>query len=712
MIKQQAEQHGGTLTDCLSIIAASHHRAFSRESAIAGLPLVNGSLTPSIFERAAHRAGFTSRVVNRTLPQINSDLLPVILLLHNQQCCVLNRINAEGTAAEVIYPELSDAVVTLPLDELEQKFTGQLIYCRPEFHFDKRAPVSKRPQDKHWFWGVIAESRSLYRDILLAAVMINIFAVAMPLYIMNIYDRVVPNHATDTLWVLSAGVILALVADLVLRLMRSWFVDLAASRADIKLSATIMERVLGMKMQYRPESTGSFVANIQSFEAVRSFTGSLTVIALVDLPFVLLFTLIIALISWPLVLPILAGTVAIGLYALMAQQKMQRLAEASMRAGAMRNATLVESLSNLENVKSFNAQGNIQSGWEKSTIFISRTAAKMRFLSSSISSGALLMQHLVAVIIMITGVYLLIDGQLTQGGLIGAYMLSSRAMGPISQAVGLLAQYHNAATAMQSLNEIMTRPTERPADKHWISRPVLRGNIEFRRASFKYPGADTSALSDVSFKIHAGEHVAIIGKNGSGKSTLERLILGLYEPDSGAVLVDGVDLRQLDPTELRRNIGYVPQDISLFSGSLHDNIITAAGQVRDEQIIRAADISGLLPFINRHPAGFNMPVGEHGQLLSGGQRQAVAIARAVINDPPILLLDEPTGALDHSSEEQLKQKLEQYAPGKTMIIITHRTSLLSLAERIIVIDNGKIVADGQKEAVMEALRQGRIGGAS
>ncbi len=711
-MEQQAEQSGGALTSCLAIIAKAHNRPFSREAVIAGLPLSKGLLTPSVFERAASRVGFSSRVLNRSLADINTDLLPAILLLQNKTCCVIQRISPQTGEADIIYPDLPETSVTLPIEELQQKYSGQLIYCRPEFHFDKRAPVIRKLRDRHWFWGVIAESRTLYRDILLAAILINLFAIAMPLYVMNIYDRVVPNHATDTLWVLSAGVVIALCADLLLRLMRSWFVDLASSRADIKLSSGIMERVLGMKMINRPESTGSFVSNIQSFESVRSFTSSLTVTALVDLPFVLLFTIIIALISWPLVLPILAGIVCIILYALMTQQKMQGLAEASMRAGAMRNATLVESLSGLENVKSFNAESRVQSVWEEATIFLSRTAAKMRFLSSSISSSAMLIQNLVSIIIMIAGVYLLIDGQLTQGGLIGAYMLSSRAMGPVSQAAGLLAQYHNAATSLQSLEEIMAREVERPAEKQWISRPVLKGDIEFRHVSFKYPAAESHSLNDVSFKIRAGEHVAIIGKNGSGKSTLERMILGLYEPESGAILVDGIDLRQLDPTELRRNIGYVPQDISLFFGSLRDNIVTAAGQARDEQIIRAAEISGLLPFVNRHPAGFNMPVGEHGQLLSGGQRQSVAIARALINDPPLLLLDEPTGALDHSSEEALKQRLEKYSVGKTMLIITHRTSLLSLADRIIVIDSGKIVADGAKDAVMEALRQGRIGGAN
>lgn len=709
---ESQKEHFDPLAECLAIIALSHHREFNKESTLSGLPLINGCLTPSVFARAAKRVGFSSKIANRPFAAINPNLLPAILLLADKQCCVLNKLNVTDNTAEVIFPDLPGSSQTISLTELNNLYCGQLIYCRPEFQFDKRAPIIRNLRERHWFWSVIKDNRRLYRDVIIAALVINLLAVAMPLYVMNIYDRVVPNHATDTLWVLSAGILLALFADLMLRLMRSWFVDLAASRADVQLSSSIMEKVMGMKLLNRPDSTGSFTSNIQSFESIRSFTGSLTVVTLVDLPFVLLFITIIALISWPLIIPIILGGAFIIFYALMAQQKMKALSEASMRASAMRNSTLVESIANLENVKSFNAENHIQSVWEKATIFISRTGAKMRFLSASITNTSMFVQHAVSIVIMVVGVYLLIDGQMTQGGLIGAYMLSSRAIGPISQVAGLLAQYHNAATAMTSLNEIMARPTENESRSNQISRPVFKGDIEFRQVNFKYPGTENLALSGVNFKIKAGEHVAILGKNGSGKSTLERLILGLYDPESGAVLIDNIDSRQINPAELRRNIGYVPQDISLFFGTLKENIVTAHPQAKDEEILKAADLAGILPFANKHPAGFDMQVGESGKLLSGGQRQSVAIARALINEPSILLFDEPSGALDHSSEEVLKQRLAKYAIGKTMIVVTHRSSLLTLADRIIVIDAGKIVADGPKEMVLDALRQGRVGGAS
>lgn len=700
------------LLQCLLTVCKFHDRNISSETAVAGLPLVDGQLTPSLIQRSAKRAGLSTKVVNVSIPQANSHLFPCIALLKNNQACVVNSYDSDKNLVRVIFPDLPSSEVELPLSKLERDYGNYLIYLRPDFQFDQRAPEINKLRDRHWFWGIIKENRSLYRDVIIAAIMINCFAVAMPLFVMNVYDRVVPNHATDTLWVLAVGVFIILTADLILRLMRSWFIDLSASRADVKLSSVIMERVLGMKMRNRPASAGSFAANVQSFETIRNFIGSLTVTALVDLPFVLLFATVIALIGWPMVLPIIVGGLVVLIYALSAQTKMHSLSETSMRAGAMRNATLIESLSSLETLKSFGAESKIQSVWEKTTIYLTRTSAQMRLLSSSITNGAQWIQHSVAVSIIIIGVYLIINGELSQGGLIAAYLLSSRAMAPISQAAGLLAQYHHSATAMQALDEIMERPVERPHDKSWISRPAIKGSIQFKNVSFRYPDDERHALSNISFSIKAGEHVAILGRNGSGKSTLEKLILNLYEPESGSVLIDGVDLRQIDPSELRRQIGYVPQDISLFFGTLKDNIITALPNASDEQILKAAKLSGLAAFINAHPAGFELPVGERGQLLSGGQRQSIAIARALINEPPILLLDEPTGALDHSSEELIKQNLSSYSKGKTMLVITHRSSLLSLADRIIVIDGGKIVADGPKAEVMEALKQGRVGSAN
>ena len=701
-----------TLLECLLVVVRAHGGTLSRQAAIDGLPLVNNRLTPSLFKRAAKRASFTSNVVRTPLDRLNPALFPAILLLDGEEACVLLGWGEDGDTARVVFPELGEAEALLPRDELLARYSGHAILARPQFRFDARTPEVGRVKQRHWFWGTLADNTPLYRDVLLAAFMINLFAIALPLFTMNVYDRVVPNHAIETLWMLAIGMVIVLVADLVLRTMRGYFLDLASNRVDVRLSAYIMERVLGLRLENRPLSTGSFAANLRSFETIRDFITSATVTAFIDLPFALIFLAVIGWIAWPLILPILFGIALLVAYALTVHSKMHELSETTYRAGAMRNATLVESLVGLEAIKALGAESVMQRKWESSAAFLSRVGAQLRLLSSSTINGAMWTQQFVNVMVVVVGVYLIADGQLTLGGLIACTMLASRAMAPIGQVAGLLTQYHNAATSLKSLDDILQQPVERPADSNFVTRLHFNGDIEFKDVDFNYPGQDNAALRNVSLKIRAGEHVAILGRVGSGKTTLEKLILGLYRPTSGAVLVDGIDLRQLDPSELRRNIGYVPQDVMLFYGSLRDNLTISSPTADDAAMLRAAAVGGILEFVNNHPRGFDMTVGERGESLSGGQRQAVAIARATINDPPILLMDEPTGSMDHSSEEEIKQRLGGFAAGKTLIVVTHRTSLLDLVERIIVIDAGKIVADGPKAQVVEALRQGRIGKAA
>ena len=700
------------MLECLLVVVRAHGGTLSHQAAIDGLPLVNNRLTPSLFQRAAKRAGFSSKLIQKPLDALNPALFPAVLLLNNEEACILLGWKDEGRTARLIFPELGDAEALLPRDELAARYAGHTILARPEFRFDARTPEVGRVKHRHWFWGTLAENTPLYRDVLLAAFMINVFAIAMPLFTMNVYDRVVPNHAIETLWMLAGGVAIVLIADLVLRTMRGYFLDLASSRVDVRLSAYIMERVLGLRMENRPLSAGSFAANLRSFETIRDFITSATVTAFIDVPFALIFLIVIGWIAWPLVIPIVFGMLLVVAYALTVHSKMHELSETTYRASAMRNATLVESLVGLETIKALGAESVMQRKWELSANFLSRVGAQLRLLSSSTINGAMWAQQFVSIMVVVVGVYLIADGNLTLGGLIASTMLSSRAMAPIGQVAGLLTQYHNAATALKSLDNILQQPVERPADSNFVARQHFTGDIEFKDVDFNYPEQDMAALRNVSLKIRAGEHVAILGRVGSGKTTLEKLILGLYQPTSGAVLVDGIDLRQLDPAELRRNVGYVPQDVMLFYGTLRENLTISSTAADDAAVLRAAQVGGIIDFVNSHPKGFDMVVGERGESLSGGQRQAVAIARATINDPPILLMDEPTGSMDHSSEEEIKQQLSTYAAGKTMIVITHRTSLLDLVDRIIVIDGGKIVADGPKAQVVEALRQGRIGKAS
>lgn len=700
------------LLACLIILARCHGENITQEGALAGLPLEGGRLTPSLFERAAHRAGLSSKVVRQPIEDLKQALLPAVLLLDGEHACVLLGRSDDGATLQVAYPELGDAPLEVPTAELESRYSGHAIYARPRLRFDARSPGVSTSRSGHWFWSVIGENTPLYRDVLLAAFLTNLFAVAMPLFVMNVYDRVVPNQATDTLWVLAVGLILVLVGDLVLRTLRGKFVDLASSRADVKLSAYIMERVLGTRMEQRPVSAGSFAANLRAFESVRDFIGSATVVAFIDLPFALIFFVVIGWIAWPMLIPLVVGAVLLLLYALAVQGRMHELAETTYRAGAQRNATLVEGLVGFETVKALGAEAPIQRKWEKSAALLARVGAQLRLLSSSASNSSAFMQQAINMFLIILGVYLIGERALSMGGLIACTMLASRAMAPVGQVAGLLVQYHTAATALTSLNEVMKREVERPDDANFIVRGSIKGAIEFKDVSFNYPGQQNASLRNVSLRIQPGERVAILGRIGSGKTTLEKLILGLYRPTSGAVLVDGIDQRQLDPAELRRHIGYVQQDVMLFYGTLRENITLGAPLADDADVLKAATIGGILDLVNTHPQGFDMVVGERGESLSGGQRQGVAIARAVINDPSILLLDEPTASMDHSSEEDIKARLREFMPGKTVILVSHRTSLLDLVDRIIVMDAGRIVADGPKEQVVQALRQGRIGKAA
>ncbi len=700
------------LLDCLLIVARAHGEIPTRDALMAGLPAERGRLTPGLFARAARRAHLSSNLVRSPLAHLKTALLPAIVLLQDERACVLLGFNEDRSQARVVYPELGDAPVLVPLATLEADHLGTSIYARPTQRFDARTPEVRAGRHGHWFWSVIAESRPLYRDVLLAAFLANLFALGMPLFVMNVYDRVVPNHAFETLWVLSLGLLLMLVGDLVLRTLRGRFVDLASSRADVKLSAFIMERVLGMRMEQRPASAGSFASNLRAFESVRDFIGSATVVAFIDLPFALIFMLVIGWISWYMLIPLGVGAFIMLLYALAVQGRMHELAETTYRAGAQRNATLIEGLVGFETIKALAAEAPIQRKWEKSAALLARVGAQLRLLSSTASNTSAFVQQFINLAIIIIGVYLITERELTMGGLIACTMLASRAMAPVGQVAGLLVQYHTAATALTSLNEMMARDVERPEDSSFISRGRLKGAIDFRDVSFTYPGQSTPSLRNLSFSIKPGEKVAILGRIGSGKTTLEKLILGLYRPSEGAVLVDGIDLRQLDPAELRRQIGYVQQDVMLFYGSLRDNITLGAPLAEDAAIVKAAEIGGIIGLVNQHPKGFDMLIGERGESLSGGQRQGVAIARAVINDPPIMLLDEPTSSMDASSEDDIKRRLTEFSRDKTVLLISHRTSLLDLADRIIVMDGGRIMADGPKEQVVTALRQGRIGKAA
>ncbi len=697
------------LLDCLVFLARLHQRPKSAQALTAGLPLQDGQLMPALFVRAAERAGLNARLVRRPLERITGAVLPVVALLHDRRAVVVLAWEDDGSA-RIVDPDCAMGEAVWPRAALLDGYAGSVLLLRPTPLYDARSAEHGPLHSGHWFWGTLRKLWPVYGEVLLAAFLVNVFALAMPLFTMNVYNRVVPNRAVETLWVLAIGVAVVSLFDLLMRSLRAYFLDVAGKKFDVALSARLFEQVMGLRMEVKPRSVGAFANQLGEFESFREFITSATLTTVIDLPFALLFLGMIAWLGGPLVAVPLALMPLVVLYGWWAQRRLRGLVQQTLRLGAQKQATVVETLTGYETVRSIGAAGPIQRRWEQTIGAMARLGMRSRLLSSSVVNAAGLAVQLCSLGILVYGVHRVIAGDLSVGALIACVMLAGRALSPLAQVAGLLVRFDQSVAALRSVDQIMQLPVERPAERNFLHRPALGGAIEFSNVSFVYPDQQVPALDNVSLRIAPGERVAVIGRIGSGKSTLEKLILGLYQPTAGAVLLDGIDLRQVDPADVRRNIGYVPQDVTLFFGSLRDNIALAAPQADDESILRAAELAGVMSFAARHPAGLEMPVGERGEGLSGGQRQAVAIARGLLLDAPVLIMDEPTNAMDNSTEEQFKNRLASVLDGRTLLLVTHRASLLSLVTRVIVMDGGRVVADGPRDQVLEALRGGRLAG--
>ncbi len=697
------------LMDCLLLVARVEGMNPSKVAIASGLPLDQGELRPELFVRAANRAGLAAILLDRELKNIPQAVLPAILLTRDGKAVVLESVDKRLGVAVLIDTDSRERC-QVDLNTLEQVYTGHVFYLRKMHQFDSRTPRIYGDKKQHWFWGVIKSSRSIYRDVLLASFLINLFVLAQPLFVMNVYDRVVPNNAVETLWALAIGVLIVYLFDLVLKILRSYLVELAAKRSDVILSAQLLEKVLNLKMASRPNSTGAFASRLHDFDTLRNFITSSTILALVDLPFVALFLAFIWYLGgWLFLIPALLIPVGI-LLAYRAQHKLRPSVEKVIRGSARKNATLIENLVGIESVKTLGCEGQVQSNWEQSVGYVAQWSLNSRVTSNATMMSVQWLQHLAMVAMVAGGVYLIADQNLTLGGLIACVILNGRAMAPLGQIANLLISYDHAEATLKSLDEVMKLPEEREAGKEYLHHPVLKGDLQFDKISFRYPEQPVAAIQNLSATLKAGEKVAIIGRIGSGKSTLARLLLRLYDPNEGAIKADGFDLQQLDPADIRNNICYIAQDAQLFFGTVRDNITMGMESVEDADVVAAATNAGIIDFINAHPLGFNMPIGERGETLSGGQRSAIALSRAFLRSPPVVIMDEPTASMDQGTETQVKEKIRTHFAEKSLIIITHKTSMLDLVDRLIVMDKGQIVADGPKESVLQALKQGRVRG--
>ncbi|WP_419182068.1 type I secretion system permease/ATPase [Leclercia adecarboxylata] len=700
------QSHDDPLLDALMIVCKLHNIVTSRNVLTAGLPLAAHTLTTETFPRAAGRAGLKARVVQRGLENITALSLPAILLLKNNQAAVLIGWDAQQRA-RLLPSETEGGEITVSPETLAENYSGRVIFISPEHEFDAQ-PTATLPRTKAWFQDTLKLSKSLYLDAVVASFLVNLVALSAPLFVMNVYDRVVPNQATATLWVLAIGISIAFVFDFVLKILRGICLDLAGKKTDLVVSSALFERLLGMKMKLRPQRVGSFAQNFQEFQSIRDFLSSLTLTAFIDLPFTLLILLVIGIIGGPLVfIPLLAYPLALLVNWLIQRPLMSRVRK-TYQLSNERQAMLVETLTGLDAIKINNAQSERQYQWEHLTGQLSKLELRVKSLSYVAVNFTAWLQQFSGVALIVAGVYIIIGGNLSMGGLIACYLLHRRAMMPIGQLCSLITRYQRARMTKATIDRMMDLEQEVQDDEVPLKRETLSGAIELRDVTFIYPGNQYASLSNVSLTIQPGEKVGIIGRSGSGKSSLAKLLVGFYQPDSGNVLIDGIDARQIDVHDLRHNIGYAPQDIHLFSGTLRENLVYGASYVDDETMLRVATLTGVHEFARRHPSGYNMQVGERGMSLSGGQRQAVALARALLLDPPVLLMDEPTSSMDNTSEDLIKKALAPVIADKTLLMVTHRASLLTLVDRLIIVDNGKIIADGPKESVMSALKKGQI----
>lgn len=694
---QETLHYGDALLHCLEIISGLLDYRISAESFKAGLPVGPSGFGPSLLLRAAERFHFKTKVADCVLQEISPLTLPCILLLREGRACVL--VKLEQDEAFVYFPDDKQNLQTLSIHELRKLYTGRVIYIKPQNrHFAD--PIN---HPLKWFWDTLKVFKTIYTQVILSSMLINLFLLAGTLYAMNIYDRVLPNKAFDTLIILSAGILVVYLFDFILRMIRGYFIDIAGKNADVLLGSFLYERVLGLQFMHRPPSAGGLAHYLREFEGVREFFSSTTIVGLVDIPFAILFLLAIGLISFSMVIVPTVAIILIVFISFIMQPTLKGSVKNLLSQMEYKHGILMESLAGLETVKSMNAEGKMLHKWEQSVSGTALAANKVYYLTLLSSNSIFFIQNLAYVFLIIIGVYEVAAENLTVGGLIAATILTTRAIASMGTVVGLIARFNQAYTSLKLLDVIVNLPAERIHTMRYLHRDALKGNIDFVDVDFSYPGQKLKALKSMSLKIKAGEKVAFIGRMGSGKTTIEKLILGLYHPNSGTILLDGIDMRQLDPVEIRKAIGYVPQDIYLFRGTVRDNIALASVTADDEMILKAATIAGVDDFVRHHPMGYDMPIGEGGSGLSGGQRQAIAVARALLHDPTILVLDEPSASMDPQSEFQLIKRLEAHIPNKTLIVITHRNSVLSLVDRIVIVDEGRIVADGPRDQILSRL---------
>lgn len=689
-----------SLLESLVFLSTYYQRTASRESLLSGLPIHNKSMGVKDFILSSKRIGLISKVVKRDLEGISKLALPAVLVLKKERACVLLDIDFDKKEAKVVIPGLSEGETIMPVEQLQKEFTKQVIIIKPTYNFENK--ISREiviPEPKKWFWGALKHNLPLYKRVLVAAVFINLFVLAMPLFMKNVFDRVLPNNGIETLWAMTFGIVFIMFFDLVFSMLRAYYLGKAGKKADLIMSNKIFDQLLNIRLSEKPASTGQFVSRLQSFQSVRDFFTSATIATLIDIPFILLFIWVIFYFAGALGWISVVTVVLVLSFSWIMQKKIKDVIERGVKEEQLKQTTLNEAVAGLEIIKSIRAQNRMKTNWDESMNQTLYYGEKSQILSQFTTQVTSFIAKMSSIAIIVGGVYLSLEGELSMGGIVAAMMLNSRVISPLSQIAGMIIRYGQTMISLKNIDDIMMMEVEKE-DKSYISRPNLKGDIVFKDVNFAYKGQNFDTLKNINLNIKKGEKVAILGRIGSGKSTLAKLIMNLYSPTKGSILIDDTDIRQVDPVDLRRAIGAVPQEPFLFMGSVKDNITIGEQYVTDDELLEASKAAGVHDFISRHESGYDLLVGERGEGLSGGERQAITLARALITHPNILIFDEPTNSMDKQTEQAFMKRMKTLVSDQTLIVITHKMSVLSLVDRVIILDEGKIVADGAKEQVL------------
>jgi len=689
-----------TLIHAVQHILALSGMAFSA-GAVRDLPeLISEAFDPKSAVSALRNVGFEATYGEMKLKKLRATHCPTIGFLKSGDAVVINAIDESG----MVHLRRFGGEEQFVEEQLTQRDLGNQL--EPFIILARRVHEAAKVKGKNdWFWGSLLQGKWLYGQVLIAAAITNFLGLSTSLFIMVVYDRVVPNEAIESLIALTIGVLIALGFDFIIKTLRAQFVDKAGKRADARMSRLIFDKILNMRLDNRRQKSGAMASIVREFDTLREFFTSATLVAVVDLPFIFLFIWVISLIAGPLALVPLIAVPLVILSGLVIQPFLARIAKSSMETNMSKQSVLVETLNGLETVQATGSGRLMRRRFEEASDAQSDLGLKNRMLSQFAINSAASVQQLAQIATIFFGVFLIQDGTITMGAMIAAVILGGRTLAPLSQLASAMSRANGARQAYRSLSAVMNDDAEQQAQaRSRLSRPHLSGEIEFKNVSYTFPGADSAIIRNLSLKISVGQKVAVVGRMGSGKSTMSRLIAGLIEPSEGAVLIDGVDLRQIDKSDVRRNVGVMLQDTWLFSGTVKENLQMGFYEYDDAHLLNIAKLSGVDDFVASHPQGYDMELRERGEGLSGGQRQSINLARALLHDPNLLVLDEPTSSMDTATEKSVIGRLKVWAGSRTLVMVTHRNTLLELADRVLVMDQGSIVADTTPEKLKAQAR--------